>query len=257
MSGVVQAIKSKINFTQPKFIAGAVAVLALVGFLVYKFVFAPSSDATGTANAAEKRGAVSGQQQQQPSEQEKQLWLAERRAEEKAQMRQAAEEMQASIAQINEQLRLNYQEAVQNQQACKATFSTSKSSYDDDLSGMEEEQNINTSFLLKDDLDGKKQGMIKLGQELGKQKEYLSQDMREAQEKLMRLNQEWMQMFPGEQPLVHTPPPPSPQQQQQQSAPPMMQSKEEQAAMRSFYDAKNPMMPDGIMDGTGRESLPT
>jgi len=152
------------------------------------------------------------------------------------------------LAQIEGQLRQNYQEALDNQARFKTLFSSSKSSYDDDLTGFEDEQNINTSFMLKDDLEGKKKGMIQLGQELGKQKDYLMNDRNQVYGKLMRLNEEWMQMYPGETPLYVQP------QQAPVQQPP--QAPEEMAARKAFFDKDKPMMPDGMRDGTGREAIP-
>ena len=243
MSTTLLSIKDK-AFAAPKAVWGFVAlVCAGVAFLLWKFLFAPASSIREPQVADDDTARP-------PTEEEKQLWLAERRAEEKMGMKESANALKNRIAEIQGQLRQNYEEAVQNQTKFKAMFSANKTSYDDDLTGFEDEQDLNTSFMLKDDLEGKKQGMIKLGQELGKQKDYLMRDRTGVVQTLARLNEEWVQMFPGDDPLFVPP-------QTQPVAPPAPEvPREQEAAQKAFYDRKNTMMPDGMLDGTGREAIP-
>jgi hypothetical protein len=185
------------------------------------------------------------------TEEDRELWRMEQAAQEKNRMASDGQRINKILVEIQAAMGKNRQEAEENQVQFKKMFASSKSSYDDDIKGIEDEQNIETAFMLKEDLEGKKKGMITLGQELGKQQEYLQKDMHEWMGKLKRLNSEWQSMFPSEPPMYQPPTMNRPTQPQSQS-----QSPEQMAAQRAFHEKGNTMMPDGMRDGTGRESIP-
>ena len=233
---IVGAIKDRVV---PKPVWGLIALGVVVAvYLVYRFAIAkPGEEAKSEPMIA------------QPSEEEKQLWYMEKLASEKLHMRESADRLKGVIANLQGMLQNNQKEAESNQATFKQMFASHKSSYDDDMVGMEDEQNIGTAFMLKEDLEGKKKGMIQLGKELSEQRDYLIKDMNGNMEMLQRLNHEWTQQYPAEAPLLHS-----------SQVQPILQnpksSLEEQAAQRAFNEMDGTMMPDGIKDGTGRETLP-
>lgn len=64
-------------------------------------------------------------------------------------------------------------EAKTNDGNINSMIGDTKVSYDTDLTNFENEQDLSTSFMMKDDIDKKRAGMIKLQEELGKYKEHL------------------------------------------------------------------------------------
>ena len=100
-------------------------------------------------------------------------------------------------------------------------------SYDDDITSMESEQSLDTAFMMKADIDKKRQGMIQYSQELGKQQQQLSQRGSQLQMQYLQKQQEYENKYgvkyipqriqnavasPGQTPGAHQPPssPPPP-----------------------------------------------
>jgi len=138
------------------------------------------------------------------------------------------------------------QEASKNQEMFKQMFSTNKSSYDDDISGYEEEQSFDKAFMLKTDLDEKKQGMIKIGEELGKQHQAVVSELKETDTKISQALEFYNSHY--DDPLADTRTLPPKQEQQQPHDP-------RQAAIEKAqrdYNKKS----EFIQDGTGREMMP-
>ena len=120
------------------------------------------------------------------------------------------------------------------------------------LNSMESESNLNTAFMLKEDLEKKKSGMVALGKELGEQQKMLMNEINQIKAAMVAINNEWEAKFPDDEPLFR----------ESQSAPPVPQQEgarsiEHQAAIDEHNRMRNGQENDFIRDGTGREALPT
>ena len=96
---------------------------------------------------------------------------------------------------ILEQMSQNKDTAVKNSSQFKNMFAQHKSSFDDDISNFEEEQRLETAFMLKTDLDQKKDGMIKLGEQLGKQMQAMQNEIRQLDAELQQITQYYNQTY--------------------------------------------------------------
>lgn len=137
------------------------------------------------------------------TEEDKAKWHAEQVALEKAKMREAVENLRTKMAGIHSELHKNQHEAVQNEANYKKMFSgeEGRTGHDEDLSSMETESNLNTSFMLKEDMENKKAGMVALGKELGEQHKHLMGELGKIKEALHNINSNWMEQYPDEEPL--------------------------------------------------------
>ena len=83
--------------------------------------------------------------------------------------------------------------------------SEAKAAYDEDQSSFEEEQNISTSFMTKDDLDKKRSGIIQLQNELHLQHKQLVQERGAMNSGLAQSVRAYQQRYPGDDhPMVVT-----------------------------------------------------
>lgn len=137
------------------------------------------------------------------TEEDKARWHAEQVALEKTKMREAVENLRTKMAGIHSELHRNQHEAVQNEANYKKMFSgeEGRTGHDEDLSSMETESNLNTSFMLKEDMENKKAGMVALGKELGEQHRHLIGELGKIKEALHNINSNWMEQYPDEEPL--------------------------------------------------------
>ena len=188
------------------------------------------------------------------TEEDQQRWRAEQIALEKVKMRDALDNLRGKLGQAHAAIQQNMAEAKNNQSTYGQMFSGNESSsgHDDMLNSMESESNLNTAFMLKEDLEKKKSGMVALGQELGEQHKMLTNEINQIKAAMVAINNEWEAKFPNDQPLF----------QESQSAPPVPQqeearSVEHQAAIDEHNRMRNGQESDFIRDGTGREALPT
>lgn len=89
--------------------------------------------------------------------------------------------------------------------ARKIMGSETKASYDEDQSSFEEEQNISTSFMTKDDLDKKRSGIVQLQNELQLQHKQLVQERGAMNAGLAQSVHAYQQRYPGDNhPMVVT-----------------------------------------------------
>ena len=189
------------------------------------------------------------------TEEDQQRWRAEQVALEKVKMRDALDNMRGKLGQAHAAIQRNMAEAKENQSTYGQMFSGNESSsgHDDMLNSMESESNLNTAFMLKEDLEKKKSGMVALGKELGEQQKMIMSDINQIKASMMALNNEWEAKFPDDPPLFQesASAPAVPQQGQQP------RSAEHQAAIEEHQRMRNDQGNDFIRDGTGREALPT
>lgn len=141
---------------------------------------------------------------------------------------------------------------MQNNNEFRSMVSTTKESYDSFQSGLEDEQSISTAFMLKDDIDKKKQHLIDETKQLTQHQQHLIRE-------LMQINNQLG--IPSTQPNPQGQPQP-PQQKRVRFADEQPideiariaqqhQAQQASAAMNNFYG-------DGsFTDGTGRQMLPT
>lgn len=79
-----------------------------------------------------------------------------------------------------------------------------KVSYDTNLSDFESEQSIDKAFMMKDDIDKKRQGMIDLQKELGMHRDFLKNRYNQIVNGAKQMGQQYQQMY-GEDPPVRAP----------------------------------------------------
>lgn len=253
--GMFSSLKGKITdmgsmAKSPMFMVATATVLLICG--VY---YANSKTGFLTAKPVPQEQA---QVPQEPvvTEEDRQKWAAEQIALEKVKMRDAADNLREKLGQIHASIQKNMAEAKNNETNYKQLFSGNESSdgHDESLSSMEQESNLNTAFMLKEDLEKKKAGMVNLGRELGEHQKFLINEINQVKAQLAGLNDEWLARFPEEDPLFM----------ESASAPtipnshPQQMSREQRAAMEEHQRIRNQerMMPDAVIDGTGRESIP-
>lgn len=223
------------------------ATLVLVGGVYY------ANSKTGFLTAKPEPEKKTEPEEPVVTEEDRQKWAAEQVALEKVKFRDTADNLREKLGQIHASIQKNMMEARNNENNYKQLFSGSESSdgHDEGLSSMEQESNLNTAFMLKEDLENKKSGMVNLGKELGKQQQYLVGEMNQIKAQLVGLNNEWLSKFPEEDPIFmeSATAPDVPRQQM---------SKEQMAAIEEHRRMQNDsrMMPDAVIDGTGRESIP-
>lgn len=105
-----------------------------------------------------------------------------------------------------------------------------KASYDDDMSSFESEQNLSTAFMMKDDIDKKRNGVNQLNRELGLQKQHFTAQRMQQNNELNKAVHMYAQKYPGDRhPMVVEaanwvrPPTPNSQAPPRQQQQPMMQ----------------------------------
>lgn len=137
------------------------------------------------------------------TEEDQAVWRAEQVALEKTKMRDAVDNLRTKMAGVQSELQRNQQEAAQNEQNYKRLFSGEEGrvGHDDDLSNMETESNLNTAFMLKEDLENKKAGMVTLGKELGLNHQSLLGELGKIKEALHHINNSWTEQYQDEEPL--------------------------------------------------------
>lgn len=252
--GMFSSIKGKFTdmgsiAKSPTFII-TTAVIVLIGGVYY------ANSKSGFLTAKPEPEPTDEPTEPEITEEDRQRWAAEQTALDKVKMRDAADNLREKLGQIHATIQKNVVEARNNETNYKQLFSGNESSdgHDEGLSSMEEESNLNTAFMLKEDIEKKKAGMVNLGKELGQQQQFLINEMNQVKAHLVGLNNEWLTKFPEEDPLFMesntAPPVPSTPQQQM--------SKEQIAAMQEHQRMKGEgrMMPDTVLDGTGREAIP-
>lgn len=137
------------------------------------------------------------------TEEDQAVWAAEQVALEKSKMRDAVDNLRTKMTGVQTELQKNQHEAVQNEQNYKRLFSGEEGrvGHDDHLSSMETESDLNTSFMLKEDLENKKAGMVALGKELGLNHQSLLGELGKIKEALHQINNNWIEQYPQEEPL--------------------------------------------------------
>lgn len=125
------------------------------------------------------------------------------------------------LDQTKEQIKANEGSMKKTASEMNEVFGDNTTSYDDTLTSMETEQSFGTAFMMKTDIDKKRQGMIQYTQELGKQQQQLMQQGTQIQNVYNQKQQEYTGRY-GTQYIPRRaleqsrqPPPPVPQPLQQ------------------------------------------
>ena len=229
----------------------SIATITLIGIVYYM------NKRSGFLTEKPENDTVeeNGDTEHHVTEEDQQRWRAEQVALEKVKMRDVLDNLRGKLGQAHAAIQRNMAEAKQNQSTYGEMFSGNESSsgHDDMLNSMESESNLNTAFMLKEDLEKKKSGMVALGKELGEQQKMIMDNINQIKASMMALNNEWEAKFPDDPPLFQesVSAPAVPQQNQQQLSP------ERQAAIAEHQRMRNDQGNDFIRDGTGREALPT
>lgn len=104
-----------------------------------------------------------------------------------AMLRKRYQELGQRRSQILQMMGQNKSEAERNSEQFKTMFAQHKTSFDDDIADQEDEQRLDTAFMLKTDLDEKKNGMIKRGEMLGKQMQAMRAEIQKVDAELKQL----------------------------------------------------------------------
>ncbi len=205
-----------------------IAVAAVMGTVAVAAVMAYRTFANKTTNENEdaaympsrpgKRVHFADQEQEDPEKE----YMRQRMAAREDHLRDIRERMQQ--IQINEgSLKNNAGESEATENSVRQYMGgETKTGYDEDQASFEEEQNISTSFMTKDDLDKKRSGVAQLQHELQLQRQHLVHQRGQMNAGLGQSLQAYRQRYPGdEHPMVMTAmgwltPPTTNQQQQQQ-----------------------------------------
>jgi hypothetical protein len=113
-------------------------------------------------------------------------------------------------------LQHNYKSAKLNNEDFQNMFSEKKLDSASSMEGNLEDENIDTAFMLKEDLEKKKMDMIESGKKLGQQKDNLLKQMQQVNQKLDEVANIYNSSYDGEKLPLSTQKPPQQQQQQQQ-----------------------------------------
>lgn len=239
---VLPSSSSKSDSSSKKYSVKEYAFFFVAGILVLVGVFSAFFRFFSSFSSASKEKELKNADE--PTEEEKQMMMIQQREAEKQGFRDNADYYKSHLNTLMKEIESNQVQAKTNFTQFQKFFGTKKASFDDDLTSMEDEQNINTVFMTKDDIDKKKAAMINHGKELGGQYSQLKQEFHQTQQYLMNLNSQWEELYPDEYPLYTPPQPPQPQQQQQRQAQP------QQPQQSSFTG-------DAILSNDqGREILP-
>lgn len=200
-------------------VMGTVAIVAVVAYrtLASKTVN-ENEDAVYAPGRQGKRVRFADQADQEQEDPEKEHMRMRMEARE-GHLRDIRERMQQ--IQINEgALKSNAGESEATEASVRQYMGgETKTGYDEDQASFEEEQNISTSFMTKDDLDKKRSGVSQLQRELQLQRQHLVQTRGQMNAGLGQSLHAYRQRYPGdEHPMVMTAigwlTPPPPQQQQ-------------------------------------------
>lgn len=192
----------------------------------------------------------------EPTEEEKQYYMIQQREAEKQDFRDNADYYKTHMSTIMKEIEANQVQAQNNHVAFQRKFGTKKASFDDDLTTMEDEQNLETVFMTKDKIDEKKKEMIELGRSLGGQYQQLKQEYYQTHQYLMNLNNQWQQLYPDEAPLYQPPQTQQQQPQQQQQQMQMMQQQQQQR-QQQYPPQQSSFTGDAVLSNDkGREQLP-
>ena len=137
----------------------------------------------------------------------------------------------------------NNVEFEKNNTTFKKYFSEKKVSFDSELTELEDEQDFQTAFSVKADLDEKKDSIVKLGSELEKNHGSLVNDFTETQKNLNEYSQNFEKKYGERLPFHKELPIPDKTESQKQM--------EEQ--MKQMKKYSEPMT--DVLDGTGRAQL--
>lgn len=228
---MISSIKEKLQNQGKKGWVAIVAAAMLVLFFVVRVIRSKASP--------EKQVAlVEPVQEEQMVQQEVQLET------QRAELTKLYNSLLSHRNNIIAQVTQNKQHAAHNQEQFSNMFAAKKSSYDESIASFEEEQSFDKAFMLKDDLDQKKQEMIKQGEDLGKHHSTLIDQLRQIDMKLSDTISFYNANY--DNPL------PDPR-----GAPPQQQANQQRQAMdMARNDYNNNQRQHTIKDGTGREMLP-
>ncbi len=140
-------------------------VVAGIGFLLYH------------SNSTEKTENFQKQQEHDRLVAEKENQQLE---DDKKQLESAIASSQNRITGLQKQMKANHETFLSNQLQFKEMFSEQKESFDTHQSSMEDSQNINSAFLLKEEVDDRKSKMVELGKTLQENNVKLQNELQEA-----------------------------------------------------------------------------
>ena len=218
VDGLFSGVNGKRNIAMAA-VMGTVAVVAVVAS--YR-TFANKAmnegeDAAYIPSRSGKRVHFADEEQEDPEKE----YMRQRMAAREDHLRDIRERMQ--------QIQINQTALTHNASESEATETSvrqymggeTKTGYDEDQASFEEEQNISTSFMTKDDLDKKRSGVAQLQHELQLQRQHLVHQRGQMNTGLGQSLQAYRQRYPGdEHPMIVmamswlTPPTTNQQQQQ-------------------------------------------
>lgn len=151
--------------------------------------------------------------------------------------------LKSKMQEIKQKINFNNVEFEKNNTTFKKYFSEKKVSFDSELTELEDEQDFQTAFSVKADLDEKKDSIVKLGSELEKNHGSLVNDFTETQKNLNEYSQNFEKKYGERLPFHKELPIPDKTESQKQM--------EEQ--MKQMKKYSEPMT--DVLDGTGRAQL--
>jgi len=151
--------------------------------------------------------------------------------------------LKTKMQEIKQKINFNNVEFEKNNTTFKKYFSEKKVSFDSELTELEDEQDFQTAFSVKADLDEKKDSIVKLGSELEKNHGSLVNDFTETQKNLNEYSQNFEKKYGERLPFHKELPIPDKTESQKQM--------EEQ--MKQMKKYSEPMT--DVLDGTGRAQL--
>jgi len=151
--------------------------------------------------------------------------------------------LKTKMQEIKQKINFNNVEFEKNNTTFKKYFSEKKVSFDSELTELEDEQDFQTAFSVKADLDEKKDSIVKLGSELEKNHGSLVNDFTETQKNLNEYSQNFEKKYGERLPFHKELPIPDKTESQKQMEQQMKQMKKYSEPMTD------------VLDGTGRAQL--
>lgn len=224
--GMLSGLKDKVSNASGKnrmVVVGGVVVLFALGLVLY-WKFGRKDDVNQEQLIEDKFGrrvrwGDKDQNGEEDEEEEGEEDPAEVAREQQMGAAREIQQMVNALSALKQQLDRNAQEAAANMEKIQGMVGENKASYDDALSSFEADQSLSTAFMMKDDLDKRRNGMAQLQQELELTKTDLAKQYNMQLHMVKQLGAAYKGRYGTDPPIEFNGPPPVMPQQQRQPPP--------------------------------------
>lgn len=132
-------------------------------------------------------------------------WAREKEIEYEQEVVQRANDIQKKLQELAARMQSNLQEAEQNMEDFKVKFNSASVSYDDALTSIENEQDMQSSFMPPEQREKQKEAMMQIAELLKEDAELTRLEYNQLYGELHTTNQEYLRMYPDRPPLFIPP----------------------------------------------------